>query len=254
METNADVSSNKGSTSSRVFEVLNWIQELTFYALFGVVVCWMLRNAPYLWSIDHIASLSTYTMALTAISITIMTLMRLRRPKKGEWIIILMVLGIVSGILSTLLIGESIVQSSQGPSILSTYGLKKKNLEWRLEQQDKVFKEVLHSVMGLQRLWGDKRLECEYYPARSSTREEQFKTSTERTKARMDVENASVSVMFAFDDKMDKMIRDYLTWDASVENMCAKNISRDDYQKKQLAILDAISEKVRKTQETLRGL
>ncbi len=50
------------------------------------------------------------------------------------------------------------------------------------------------------------------------------------------------------------MIRDYLVWDASVENMCAKNISRDDYQKKQLAILDAMSKKVEETKQALDNM
>lgn len=236
METQTEKLKHGTYTEPRTFVILRSALDVTYYALLGVLVCWVLRNTGILLGFGGgAAPITSFIGYLTAGSMVALTLLRFLKLKNTEWTLTFMSLATTCGIVSTLSIGGCILRNS-------IYETQLSQVQRLSEYEEPALSLPVANSKGLE------PLNVESASGRASGKDLKLKFF----EAKERLKNSLSSGSLTFGPEVQKKINEYIVWlDANGEPSCASKVTDAELKQKEDELLGVMRKEIEQDQAKL---
>lgn len=239
METQKKEVEHSSHTEPRTFIILRSALDITYYALFGIWVCWMLLNTGALLGFGTSAApITSFIGYLTAGSIVVLGLLRFLKLKNTEWTLLLMSLATTSGIVSALSIGSCILRNS-------IYETQLSQVQRLSEYEEPALSLPVMPSKGYESL--------NVEPASGRASDKDLKLKFFEAKERLKKSLSGGSLTFGPD--VQKKINEYLVWlDVNGEPSCANKVTDAEFKQKEDELLGVMRKEIEQDRAKLLRL
>ena len=124
-----------------------------------------------------------------------------------------------------------------------------------IDRKIRIFKEVQDGIEDIRRAWYISRERCSADPSYATNIKKIESTFENRVRAEFDLVTATDMVGFSYGDYIKEKLIDFIRWDYTIKNICAKNTpSYKEQQNKNTEIVKLMSNEIAQQQNKISAL